>query len=401
MKKVFRMFVALVMAGVMSFGLVACGNTAPEDNGSTETFKKIKIAICLYEDSTDFSKGMQNYITELGKAMNVEVIFALYSMTDEAANIETTTQLISSGVQGIIGTTDVGTSTIIDECEAAGVYYASYLNDLNTSYMIDYEHVFGNEYFLGAIADGYTSDSNELGDIYFNSLIKYNDAHPDAPLTHVAFTVFPAFSHPAQTASALRFTELVEEYNKTAETEIIVDPLDEASDVLQFAPLDQTYFSKHADIDAVISFADGSSFVYPTMVSAGVDTSIKLITAGFNESLVQNFGENGTKTFQQVMGSPFEGIIYPFVLMVNKLNGVEFSDQPEQAERISASYFVANDEVSMEQMMNSLYVTYDPQKGLITPDDIVSLTAVANPDATYAGLVENVQSFSLDQIAVE
>ena len=73
----------------------------------------------------------------------------------------------------------------------------------------------------------------------------------------------------------------------------------------------------------------------------------------------------------------------------------------EQAERISASYFVANDEVSMEQMMNSLYVTYDPQKGLITPDDIVSLTAVANPDATYAGLVENVQSFSLDQIAVE
>ena len=48
MKKVFRMFVALVMAGGMSFGLVASGDTAPEDHGSTETFKKKKISVCLF-----------------------------------------------------------------------------------------------------------------------------------------------------------------------------------------------------------------------------------------------------------------------------------------------------------------------------------------------------------------
>ena len=393
MNKKFLKGTAAIMCGVMAFGM-----TASADAGD---FKKAKIAVCLYEDSTDFSRGMQDYFQKLGEAMNVDVTFSLYSMMDEASNIDTTIQLISSGVDGIIGTTDVGTSTIIDECAAAGVYYASYLNDLNASYATDYENVFENEYFLGAIADGYTSDSNEFGDLYFNSLLQYNEEHADAPLTHVSFTVFPAFSHPGQTASAMRFMELVDEYNETAELPITYDPLDENVDVLQFAPLDETYFSKHADIDAIISFADGCGFVYPTMVSAGVDSKIKLISSGFNVTMVENFGSKGTQTFQQMMGSPFEGIIYPMVLMVNKINGVEFADQPETAERISSSIFVANNDEMMEKMMNSLYVTYDAQKGLITPETIAELTAVANPDATYAGLVEKAQSFSLDQVVVE
>lgn len=384
---------AAAMCGAMVFG-----TTASAEAGD---FQKAKIAICLYEDSTDFSRGMQDYFKKLGEAMNVDVTFGLYSMMDEASNIDTTIQLISSGVDGIIGTTDVGTSTIIEECSAAGVYYASYLNDLNASYETDYENVFENEYFLGAIADGYTSDSNALGDLYFDSLLQYNEAHPDAPLTHVAFTVFPAYSHPSQTASALRFMELVDEYNETAETPITYDPLDENVDVLQFAPVDETYFSKHADIDAIISFADGCGFVYPTMVSAGVDSKIKLISAGFNVTMEENFGSKGTQTLQQMMGSPFEDIIYPMVLMVNKINGVEFPDQPETAERISSSLFVANSDETMEEMMNSLYVTYDAEKGLITPETIAELTAVANPDATYAGLVEKAQSFSLDQVTVE
>lgn len=115
----------------------------------------------------------------------------------------------------------------------------------------------------------------------------------------------------------------------------------------------------------------------------------------------ENFGSKGTQTLQQMMGSPFEDIIYPMVLMVNKINGVEFPDQPETAERISSSLFVANSDETMEEMMNSLYVTYDAEKGLITPETIAELTAVANPDATYAGLVEKAQSFSLDQVTVE
>ena len=89
--------------------------------------------------------------------------------------------------------------------------------------------------------------------------------------------IFPSWAFPAQATAADQFVATVDEYNKTAETPITVDPLDEEVDVLNFAPLDSTYFSKHPDTQAIMSFAAGTSFVYPTMVSAGVDSDIKLL----------------------------------------------------------------------------------------------------------------------------
>lgn len=399
MKEKFLKLSSLLMVVVMVFCLTACGGSKDAAGSEASTdFKKTKIAVALYEDSTDFAKGMQDYISYLGEEMNVEITFALFSQQDEAANLATAQQLISSGVKGIIGTTDVGSTAIMKECEAAGVYYASYLCDMDTSYNTAYDDVFGSDIFLGAVADGYCSDKADPAQYYFDSLIGYNEAHPDNQLTHVSMVMFPAWAFPVQTAYAQKFVELVDEYNKTAKNQITVDPIDEAVDVLQFAPLDSTYFSKHADIDAIISFADGGTFVYPTMISAGVDSDIKLFTAGFNKENTVNFGSNGTQTFQQETGSPIEAVAYPLVLMVNKLNDVEFSDMPEAAERVDSSVLVANSDETMDQMMKSLYATGNSDDAFLTADDVANLTAVANPDATYAGLVEKIQSLNLDMV---
>lgn len=390
---------SLILAGIMAFSLTACGGTkATEGTEGTADFKKAKIAVALYEDSTEFAKGMQDYITYLGEAMNVEITYGLFSQQDEAANVATAQQLISSGVDGIIGTTDVGTASIIKECEAANVFYASYLCDCNTSFNTAHDEVFGSEKFLGAVADGYCADKTTAANVYFDSLMGYNEAHPDAPLTHLAMTIFPEWAWPAQAACAQKFTELIDEYNKTAETQITLDPLDEAVDVLQFAPVDSTYFSKHAGIDGIISFADGATFVYPTMVSSGVDKTIKLFSSGFSKDLAANFGSEGTQTFQQVMGPPIDSVAYPLVLMVNAINGVQFSDAPEKAERIDSSLLVANSDESMAKMMKYLYATYEPKDAFLTAEDIVNLTAIANPDATYAGLVETIQGLNLDMV---
>lgn len=397
MKEKFLKLSSLLMVVVMVFCLTACGGSKDiAESEASLDFKKEKIGVALYEDSTDFAKGMQNYITYLAEGMNLEVTFVLFSQQDEAANLATVQQLISSGVQGIIGTTDLGSTAIIKECEAAGVYYASYLCDMDTSYKTAYDDVFGSDIFLGAVADGYCSDKSDSAQAYFDSLVGYNEAHPDDQITHVSMAMFPAWAFPVQTAYAQKFVELIGEYNKTAETQITVDPIDEAVDVLQFAPLDSTYFSKHADIDAIISFADGGTFIYPTMISAGVDKDIKLFTAGFNKENTANFGSNGTQTFQQETGSPIEAVVYPLVLMVNKINDVEFSDMPKEAERVDSSILVANSDETIELMMNSLYATGNPDDAFLTAEDVANLTAVANPEATYAGLVEKVQSLNLD-----
>lgn len=177
-----------------------------------------------------------------------------------------------------------------------------------------------------------------------------------------------------------------------------MDPLDEETDILQFAPIDSTYFSKHPGIDAIMSFAAGTSFVYPAMVSAGVDSEIKLFTVGIDGGEEDNFGSAGTQTYQQIVCTPVETVAYPLVLMINKINDAEFSDMPESAERIATNQFVVNSDEDIEKFLTNIYSTGNYEDALITAEDVVNLTAVANPDATYAGLVETVQGFSIDSI---
>ena len=110
---------------------------------------------------------------------------------------------------------------------------------------------------------------------------------------------------------------------------ITVDPFNEETDVLMFKPVDSTYFSKHPDIDAIVAFNAGS-FVYPSMVSAGVADTMKLFAAGYNDGDNAVFGSKGA--YQQEMVCAVESITYPLVLLLNKINGASYSDQPETAD---------------------------------------------------------------------
>ena len=400
MKKKLKKISLVLMAGALVASLTACGGGESSEGGASgeAEFKDAKIALAYYQDSGPAVTAVHAFLDEVGKAMNTEFTYVTFSQTDEATNVATVQQLISSGVDGIIGTMDLGTQAILDECEAAGIYYAGYVCDFETSYTTMHDEVFGNEAFLGTVSDGSLTDNVQGGQYMFDSLIEYNEAHPDDPVEHVSMTMFPEFAYPIQRLCADQFVAAVEEYNKTAETPITVAPLDEETDILQFAPIDSTYFSKHPGIDGIISFAAGTSFVYPAMVSAGVDSEIKLFTVGLDGGEEDNFGSAGTQTYQQVVVTPVETVIYPLVLMINKINDVEFSDMPETAERIATNQFVVNSDEDMEKMLTNIYSTGNYEDALITAEDVAELTAVANPDATYAGLVETVQGFSIDSI---
>ena len=341
-----------------------------------------------YRKAVDATKA---FLESLSDTLNVEFKYGTFTQTDEAANLTKVQELIASGVDGIIGTMDLGTQSILSECEAAGVYYGGYLCDFDTSYTNAYDDVFGNPNFVGTVTDGHNPDDVCVGTQFFDSLIEYNESHADAPLTHVSMAIFPSWAFPAQATAADQFVATVDEYNKTAETPITVDPLDEEVDVLNFAPLDSTYFSKHPDTQAIMSFAAGTSFVYPTMVSAGVDSDIKLFTTGYEGGEESNFGSAGNQTYQQVIVTGVETIVYPLVLLLNKINETEFVDMPEKAERISTEQYIVNSDEDMELFVNSLYTTADVSAAAYTPEDVLNMTAFGNPDATYADLVSAVQ----------
>ena len=382
--KTSKKLMALALAGTMAASSLSMVSVSAEP-------KKATIGVCFYQDTGKAVDATKAFLESLSDTLNVEFKYGTFTQTDEAANLTKVQELIASGVDGIIGTMDLGTQSILSECEAAGVYYGGYLCDFDTSYTNAYDDVFGNPNFVGTVTDGHNPDDVCVGTQFFYSLIEYNESHADAPLTHVSMAIFPSWAFPAQATAADQFVATVDEYNKTAETPITVDPLDEEVDVLNFAPLDSTYFSKHPDTQAIMSFAAGTSFVYPTMVSAGVDSDIKLFTTGYEGGEESNFGSAGNQTYQQVIVTGVETIVYPLVLLLNKINETEFVDMPEKAERISTEQYIVNSDEDMELFVNSLYTTADVSAAAYTPEDVLNMTAFGNPDATYADLVSAVQ----------
>lgn len=382
--KTSKKLMALALAGTMAASSLSMVSVSAEP-------KKATIGVCFYQDTGKAVDATKAFLESLSDTLNVEFKYGTFTQTDEAANLTKVQELIASGVDGIIGTMDLGTQSILSECEAAGVYYGGYLCDFDTSYTNAYDDVFGNPNFVGTVTDGHNPDDVCVGTQFFDSLIEYNESHADAPLTHVSMAIFPSWAFPAQATAADLFVATVDEYNKTAETPITVDPLDEEVDVLNFAPLDSTYFSKHPDTQAIMSFAAGTSFVYPTMVSAGVDSDIKLFTTGYEGGEESNFGSAGNQTYQQVIVTGVETIVYPLVLLLNKINETEFVDMPEKAERISTEQYIVNSDEDMELFVNSLYTTADVSAAAYTPEDVLNMTAFGNPDATYADLVSAVQ----------
>ena len=382
--KTSKKLMALALAGTMAASSLSMVSVSAEP-------KKATIGVCFYQDTGKAVDATKAFLESLSDTLNVEFKYGTFTQTDEAANLTKVQELIASGVDGIIGTMDLGTQSILSECEAAGVYYGGYLCDFDTSYTNAYDDVFGNPNFVGTVTDGHNPDDVCVGTQFFDSLIEYNESHADAPLTHVSMAIFPSWAFPAQATAADQFVATVDEYNKTAETPITVDPLDEEVDVLNFAPLDSTYFSKHPDTQAIMSFAAGTSFVYPTMVSAGVDSDIKLFTTGYEGGEESNFGSAGNQTYQQVIVTGVETLVYPLVLLLNKINETEFVDMPEKAERISTEQYIVNSDEDMELFVNSLYTTADVSAAAYTPEDVLNMTAFGNPDATYADLVSAVQ----------
>lgn len=399
MKKVLKKISAILLAGALTVSLVGCGSNGGSAGGASGTKgKACTIGVAFYQDTGLAVDATKAYLESLSDTLNVKFTYTVLTQTDEAANLTKIQELISSNVDGIICTMDLGMTSIIQECEAAGVYLGGYLCDYDTSYNTAYDQVFKSDYFVGTATDGQNPDDVTIGTTMFDSLIEYNERNADAPITHVSMAIFPVWAFPSQQVGAGQFVAAVEAYNATAETPITVDPLDEESDVLAFAPLDTTYFAKHADSQAIISFAAGSAFVYPTMVQAGVDSSMKLFTTGFDGGEEANFGTAGNGTYQQNMVTAVESITFPLVLLLNKINGVEFSDQPAEAERISTAQYVINSDEDLAKFQSSCFYTKDAANAMYTPQDVLNMTAYGNPNAKYADLKGILSTMTIDSI---
>ena len=386
---------ALILALVMVFALAACGSSgstsAPASSGSdgAATVAHHKIGVAHYTDSGKGVDSLRAFLEGVGPALNVEYAYATLSTYDEATNLTAIQNLISSGCEGILMSADMGTVSILEECQAAGVYLAGFLCDYNQSYWTANEEVFGNPNFLGTVCDG-TADLAPYGELIAEQVIAKG-------CKHVGVIIFPEYAYPAHATCAEAFRAKIAEYNATAAAADQIEVYD--NEVLNFAPLDDTYFSNYPEMDCLFSVAAGAGFVYPVMVKNN-KTDIPLYTSGFEGTEdAENFGTAGNGCYQATRCAPAEAVMYPLALMVDKLNGAAYADLPEKAERVDCSpIIILSDEDMAAVKAGSMYYSADFANSLISAEEACNLCACFNPNATYAGLVEAVNSIGVDAL---
>ena len=387
--KTSKRITALVLALVLCLALAACG-------GKGDGPKKATIGVGFFSASGNATVATKEFLAGLEEKLNVSFQYTVLSQTDEAQNISKVQELIAAGCDGIIITMDMGMDSILAECKAADVYVAGFLCDFDSSYRNNYDGVFKHPNFLGSVADGDCGEDVTRGYAFFDSLIEYNEKHTDAPIKHVSMCTFPSYAFPLQQTYVKQFTEKLDEYNTANPDKAIeYDPYDTETDVLQFRAMDSTYFSKHEGVDAIISFCSGT-MVYPSMVSAGKDKTIKLFASGYGDGDNAVFGSKGA--FQTEMVSGVEAIVYPLVLLLNKINGVEFPDQPAEAERRSCASFIINSDEDMALFEKNIYLTAKAEDALLSADDVYNMTAFGNENATYADLVAFLSHMTIDDL---
>ena len=388
MKNGLKKTAAAICTGAMALSLLSVPVLAENPEVLTEPAHHT-IGVAHYTDSGKGVEALKAFLNGVGEELNLEIVYTTLSTYDEATNLTAIQNLISSGCEGILMSADMGTESIIKECEAAGVYMAGFLCDYNTSYNTAFDTVFGSENFLGTVCDG-NYDQSEFGDLVAEKVI-------EGGYKNIGVITFPDYAYPMQAVIDQEFRTKIDEYNATAAEEDQITVAD--TEVLNFAPLDPTYFSSHPDLDAIFSIAAGAGNVYPVMVSSG-KTDIKLYTGGFEGTDdVDNFGSNGNQCYQGILFSQPEALAYPLCLMIDKLNGFSYSDQPETAERVDCSnMFIMSDEDMAKLVEYSMYYDATIEKSMISPEEVKNLCASYNADATYAGLVDRVGHLGVEDL---
>ena len=403
MKKI----IALLLALVMVFGLVACGNTntpSTPDTPSTPAPGSDAPEAPKYEDMgtimwlSNLSSGAQydanvDYMTAVCEALGYEftVVYG-DSFNDAAGNLTAVTNGMTDDVVGLMTSQDGGLAAIMEEYP--DLWVAGYNCDMRSVYSEGGENAacLQNPKFLGTIADGY-SNGFDLGTLIAEQTI-------DAGHKKVAIINFPAFAYPNLTEADAGFRTAIDEYNKTAS-----EPIEIVGETttLMFEPLSDQWFLEegHNDLDAIIGLCAGVLFIYPTMVGAiaagtcSADT--KLITSGFetDPDIVADIGENGR--ISSLLISCAENPAYGLILLDNAITG-HVAAGTNNACIDSAPYLIDSAEDINNVMTKSLFGTLNHENAQLSVEEVVSMCGRNNPDMTWEQIVARFHSISVEEL---
>lgn len=336
------------------------------------------------------------YLNMMAKELGytVEIVYG-DSFNDPAGNLKNVKNAYTSDVVGLISCMDGGLINIMEEYPDMWVvgFFSDYDNVFNPGGTS--EGILKKDHFLGLMGDNYISGV-ALGEAYAQEVI-------DRGYKRVSTCIFPVYAYPKHTVADQAFRAYIEKYNETAaeKIELVGD-----ATVLNFTPLETNYFFEdgHDNLDCIVGFCAGTTFVYPTVVEAkamGIcKDDMQIITGGFDNDpdLMADCGDD--KNIVRLTTAAFESIIWPMAMMDAAVSGNMYKDYPG-IERMDSGIMVINSTAKFEAVINNspMGATNDEDrlgKAQAKWDDMKNYFTSVNPDASYKDLTAFCQSFTVE-----
>ena len=336
------------------------------------------------------------YLNMMAKELGytVEIVYG-DSFNDPAGNLKNVKNAYTSDVVGLISCMDGGLINIMEEYPDMWVvgFFSDYDNVFNPGGTS--EGILKKDHFLGLMGDNYISGV-ALGEAYAQEVI-------DRGYKRVSTCIFPVYAYPKHTVADQAFRAYIEKYNETAAEKI--ERVGDAT-VLNFTPLETNYFFEdgHDNLDCIVGFCAGTTFVYPTVVEAkamGIcKDDMQIITGGFDNDpdLMADCGDD--KNIVRLTTAAFESIIWPMAMMDAAVSGNMYKDYPG-VERLDSGIMVINSTAKFEAVINNspMGATNDEDrlgKAQASWDDMKNYFTSVNPDASYKDLTAFCQSFTVE-----
>ena len=380
-----------LVAVVLTLALLLCAAVVP---ASAEGKGKI-----LYLSNLNSGAQYEFYVAYLNMmaeqlGYTVEIVYG-DGFNDPAGNLKNVKNAYTSDVVGLISCMDGGLINIMEEYPDLWV----------VGFFSDFDNVFNEggtsagvlekDHFLGLMGDNYISGT-AVGEAYAEEVIARG-------YKKISTCIFPVYAYPKHTEADAALRAYIENYNATAAEPIEI--VGEAT-VLNFTPLETNYFFEDGndDLDCIVGFCAGTTFVYPTVVEAkamGIcKDDMQIITGGFDNDpdLMADCGDD--KNIVRLTTAAFESIIWPMAMIDAAISGNMYKDYPG-VERMDSGIMTINSTEKFEAVINNspMGATNDADrlgKAQASWDDMKDYFTSVNPDASYKALTEYCQSFSVE-----
>ena len=382
-------------------GMTAC---AGEEN--------VHIWIGVQQATGNNYDSMCNLLDALGEEYNFTYTAELMDRNADAA-LSSVQNALLSGAQGVIAMTDTDTSTnrrIVEMCEENGAYYAGYMNDFKSIFdpdtstetsVADAQYILESDNFLGSVTDGdIARDGGTRGEWLFDQISQTD-------YRKIVFAHSPTYAYPVAATAINRFVELMNAWNEAHpedQFEVYTEGTSANSTVYEGAyqlgfggpgstipDADIAQFDA-AGVEAIVAVNSLGNKLLPSIQAANSDMVIYQI--GREDEIVDEFPE----TIKSLCQTPAETIVYPLALILNAVNGTQYSDYPSDKEStlITGNYIYMATEEDLEA---SVGTTMNFTEGNPVSASLVSVEEFGELlNGSYADLTGLIASWTTENV---